>query len=172
MEFFLISLLTFYVYFILKTLKCINVLSKEKYNIKKYFKNMLKNHVKIFGVLELSFIILVLIFIVTNQKIAGMCTIVLYMVLCFKLLKNKEKFQININNVRTLIITTLIFITLNISIILDYNQTANMFLDYNPVIIYYLVFYVIMYFIWIIIGIAGFINNLFNKKSLKKKKKN
>jgi len=172
MEFFLISLSTFYVYFILKTSKSITILSNEKYDIKKYIKKISKNHIKTFGLLELSFIILILIAIVTNEKVTGICTVVLYTILCLKLLKNKEKFKVNINSVRTFIITTLIFVTLNVSVFLDYSQTSNMFLDYNPAGIYYTILYIIMYFIWSVFALAGFFNNLFNKKSSKKKKKN
>jgi len=172
MIFFLISLSTFYVYFVLKVVKSINVLSDVKYSIKKYFKKVKKEYVKTFNLLDLSFIILILIAFVTNEKVTGMCTVILYMVLCLKELKDKGNFQFNANNIRIFIITLFLFTALNIAILLDYNEATNMFLDYSPIFIYYSVLYIVMYFIWIIVGIAGFMNNLFSKKSSKNNKKN
>lgn len=172
MVFFLTSLSTFYVYYILKSAKIIGFLANEKYDIKKYFKKITKEKNITFNLLELAFVILILIAFVTNEKMAGMCTVILYMVLCLKIIKEKQNFKFNLNNIRTFIISTLIFIVLNIVVLLDYKESMKMFLNYNPVFIYYTLLYVAMYFIWIIIGVAGFINNLFSKKSLKKIKKN
>jgi len=72
MVFLLISLSTFYIcntfylYFILKSFKAIDILSKEKFKTKKYFQEIFKKPLKYFGILELGFIVLIIIALCTN----------------------------------------------------------------------------------------------------------
>ena len=170
MLFLLISLSTFYLYFILKSFKAINVLDKEKFKTKKYFKEIFKTPLKYFGLLELGFIILIIIALCTNPKVAGICTVIFYMVLCLLELKNREKFKLKANNVRVFIITLLLFAALNVPIIIDSYNYQNSFASFDPTFIYYSILYVIMYLLWFIVGLASLINSLFTNKSSKKSK--
>ena len=170
MVFLLISLSTFYLYFILKSFKAIDILSKEKFKTKKYFQEIFKKPLKYFGILELGFIVLIIIALCTNSKVAGICTIIFYMFLCLLELKKKEKFSFKVNNIRVFIITLLLFVALNIPIMIDSYNYQNSFASFDPTFIYYSILYIIMYLLWFIVGIASLINGLFTKKSSKKSK--
>lgn len=169
MMFLLISLSTFYVYFVLKTNKAILLLEEEKYSVRKYFKSIFASPLKRFGLLELGFIILIIIDLATNEKVAGICTIIFYTALCLKEIKGRKKIKLTVNNVRVFIITLLLFVALNIPVIIDSFTYKNTFVSYNPMFIYYMILYIIMYLLWFIVGLAGCINTLFMKKKKKKK---
>lgn len=171
MLYLLISLTTFYIYFILKTVKATSILEKEKYSIKKYFKNIFKEPLKTFGALELGFIILIIIALSTNEKVTGICTVLFYMVLSLKLLKEKNKFKFKADNIRIFVITLLLFVALNVPIIMDCMAYENKFISYNPMFIYYSLLYILIYLLWFIVALAGLINKLFKKKNSKKKSK-
>lgn len=170
MLFLLISLSTFYLYFILKTFKAINVLDKEKFSTKKYFKEIFKNPAKYFGTLELFFIVLIIVALCTNAKVAGICTVLFYMILCLLELKKREKLKLKANNVRVFIITLLLFAALNVPIMIDSYNYQNSFASFDPTFIYYSILYIIMYLLWFIVGVSSLINSLFTKKASKKSK--
>ena len=169
MAFFLISLSTFYIYWFLKTNKAINILERNKFNVKKYFKELFIAPIKTFGLIELSFIVLALIAFVTDDKVTGICTVIFYMGLSLIAIKGKPKFNFKAPNIRVLIITFLIFAAINVPIIIDCYNYQNTFTSFNPMFIYYIILYVTMYLLWFIVGVAGLINTLFMKKTLKKK---
>lgn len=169
MIFFLISLSTFYLYWFLKTNRAISILEKNKFDVKKYFKEIFKTPTQTFGIIELAFIILVIISFVTDEKIAGICTVIFYTGLAFLEVKGKPKFKFRAPNIRILIITFLIFAAINIPLIIDYYNYQNTFTSFNPIFIYYSILYVTMYLLWILVGVAGLVNTLFMQKKVKKK---
>lgn len=156
MIFLIISLTTFYIYLILKSKKVIKKLEDNDYDLKKYFKSLF-NPQNVFLDLELLFIVLVLIALCTNVKIIGICTILFYMFLSLKEIKEKIK----IKNKRMLVVTILLFVSLSIPIIIDYDTLKNTYIFYDPTFMYYLLLYLFMYLLWFIAPVILFIDKFF-----------
>lgn len=161
MIFLIISLITFYIYLILKSKKAVNILEKNNYNLKNYFKCIFKKG--LFLNFELCFIILILIAICTNSKTTGICTILFYMFLSLKELKEKIK----VKDKKMLFLTIVLFISLTVPIILDYESLSKMYLFYDPTFIYYFLLFLFMYLIWFIIPVSLFIKKLYGGKNVK-----
>jgi hypothetical protein len=167
MKFLIISLTTFYIYGLLKLIRNIDILEKNKFKTKDYIKSIFK--CKKFLLFELLFVFLILIAIFTNEKVTGICTIIFYMILALISLKNKPKFKFKANHVRILIMTIILFLVANIPVFMDSYHSESMVLTYNPSFIYYGILYVQMYLLFFFVIISNLINNIFTKKSSKRK---
>ena len=110
MIFFFISLSTYLCYLVLKYQKGLALFKKENYAVKSYGKYLVKHPKEIFLTPEILSIIIIVVAINTDAKIAGICMVIFYMIMfLYELRKFDKKIKMDINIVRILIVTLIIY---------------------------------------------------------------
>ena len=143
MIFFYISLITYYIYTILKYKKTLILLQEANYNSKKYKKSLNKS---LFINKELIIIILIIIALNFDIKTIEISTILVYTLL--ELTKEKDKTILKRENkiIIRIIPLVIIYILLNVWFILDYksfHETKGLIFDNSA--IYYIILYIFTY---------------------------
>ena len=172
MIFFFISLSTYLCYLVLKYQKGLALFKKENYAVKSYGKYLVKHPKEIFLTPEILNIIIIVVAINTDVKIAGICMVIFYMIMfLYELRKFDKKIKMDINIVRILIVTLIIYIALSIWFVLDYNALQNDLLIFDHRWIYYVIVILLGYFSYFVIWFGGLFNALIVKLLPKKKRK-
>ena len=148
MIFFYISLITYYIYTILKYKKTLILLQKANYNSKKYKKSLNKS---LFINKELIIIILIIIALNFDIKTIEISTILVYTLL--ELTKTKDKTKLKKENkiIIRIIPLVIIYILLNVWFILDYksfHETKGLIFDNSA--IYYIILYIFTYISYLV----------------------
>lgn len=148
MIYFYVSLITYFVYTILKYKDSLVLLQKNKYNTKKY-KNKLNK--KLFINRELIIIVLIIIALNLDLKTIEISTIIAYTILSFLKLKEKNNLKMDKKTIARLITLIIIFTIINIWFILDYksyHNTKGLIFDNSA--LYYIILYILTYLSYII----------------------
>ena len=148
MIFFYISLITYYIYTILKYKKTLILLQEANYNSKKYKKSLNKS---LFINKELIIIILIIIALNFDIKTIEISTILVYTLL--ELTKTKDKTKLKRENkiIIRIIPLVIIYILLNVWFILDYksfHETEGLIFDNSA--IYYIILYIFTYILYLV----------------------
>lgn len=148
MIFFYISLITYYIYTILKYKKTLILLQEANYNSKKYKKSLNKS---LFINKELIIIILIIIALNFDIKTIEISTILVYTLL--ELTKEKDKTILKRENkiIIRIIPLVIIYILLNVWFILDYksfHETKGLIFDNSA--IYYIILYIFTYISYLV----------------------
>ncbi|MBR2708191.1 MAG: hypothetical protein IKE90_02010 [Bacilli bacterium] len=148
MIFFYISLITYYIYTILKYKKTLILLQEANYNSKKYKKSLNKS---LFINKELIIIILIIIALNFDIKTIEISTILVYTLL--ELTKTKDKTKLKKENkiIIRIIPLVIIYILLNVWFILDYksfHETKGLIFDNSA--IYYIILYIFTYISYLV----------------------
>ena len=168
MLFLLISLVTYFTFLILKGRKALIILEKDKYNIKKYKKDLFNK--KNFLTLELLGLFLIIIAFFFNSKITFICTIILYMLLSLlEIKKMKNEFKFNKQNTKIILITVVIYIVIFTLIFIDYYNYFKGIITYDRTNFYYPIIFILGYILYFIIYLIA---KLTIKSGNKKSKKN
>ncbi len=156
MQIFLISLIFFYLYVILKYRKAYYMLQQNWYNMSnRYGSWIVKNAKKVFFTYELLFLPFVAIGTFFCDKVILLNLLVFFVCFLLELKKvkkeqHKKRFVIT-KRVQRLIFTTLfLFLLLHIGIYLSFQEERKM--------LYYLMFYALGYFSFLIVYIINWIN--------------
>ena len=146
---FLISVIVYFVYVILRSKDSIHMLQQNKYNRKKtYLKWINNNKAKVFKNLSALFALLIIFIPITNKTFLMICFIILYVFLSVNLLLNQKHEQNKLPlkytaRVKRLVFTNTIVILLPIIIM-------SIFVNEENLIYFYL-----------ILGLFAYLNNLY-----------
>ena len=175
MIYFFISLTTYFCYLIIKYQKHLCLINKDKFNLSKYNQDVMKNATHNFLTPEILGLIIVIIAVNTDAKMAGISMVVFYTLLFLYELKGyKKEIKLTKDIIRTIIFIAIIYLILFACFIIDYVSIQNDFLLYDHRWIYYTLVIIAGYLSPFITLLAGLLNNLwlkFFKKSPKKKAK-
>lgn len=160
MIFFFISLSTYFCYLVLKSMDCLELLQKEKFNIAKSFKWVKENPKKVFLNPNLLGIILIILAFNVDAKAMGICMVVFYMFMfLYELRDEKNKLKFNGNVIRTSIIILVIYILVMLGCVWNNNIVSTEFILVDNRWIYYIIMVLMIYFNYFIVLISGLINN-------------
>jgi hypothetical protein len=170
--FFFISLSTYFCYLFLKYRKCLIDYQMCDCFTSSYFKFILGNLRKLFLTPELFMLVLLFIVCNCNVKIAGICTVLFYLLLfLLEIRGNISSLKIDRNIVIVSLISLVVFVLLFSWFIFDYNFLRGGFLIYERVYVYYCVLILIIYFLPFVLLFSSFISvpirRLFGKKHVK-----
>lgn len=154
MIYFYTSLITYFIYTILKYKESLILLQKNNYDSKKY-KKEIKN---LFINKELIIIALIVIALNLDLKSIEISTIIAYTVLAFLKLKEKNKIKLEKKTIARILALLIIFISLNIWFVLDYKSYHNpKGLIFDNSAIYYIILYLYTYISYLITLIINII---------------
>lgn len=163
MIFFYISLSTYICFSIIKYKQALNILQKNKYNIKNYGKWIFKNYKQVFLNKELLSILLIIVSLNFNIKIIGICTVIFYTLMFLLDFKKVNKLKIDNQIIYRIITIVLIYLALNIWFILDYISYHNADIIFDNTAFYYIILFVVSYFSYFILWIANVLAKPFDK---------
>lgn len=163
MIFFYISLSTYICFSIIKYKQALNILQKNKYNIKNYGKWIFKNYKQVFLNKELLSILLIVVSLNFNIKIIGICTVIFYTLMFLLDFKKVNKLKIDNQIIYRIITIVLIYLALNIWFILDYISYHNADIIFDNTAFYYIILFIVSYFSYFILWIANVLAKPFDK---------
>ncbi|MBR3363200.1 MAG: hypothetical protein IKG40_04710 [Bacilli bacterium] len=163
MIYFIISLVTYFTFLILKGRKYLSYLSNKKNNQKKIKPFTLDKYLtpELFGI-----VLIILVFFL-NSKIIGILFIIFYTILSLIEIRNSNSIKLNKNTKKIIIITIIIYLTAFIIIFIDYYNYQKGFIFYNRTNYYYILVFILGYLEYAIIYLS---HKIVQKKSKKTKK--
>lgn len=160
MIYFYISLSTYICYNIIKYKNNLATLKESKYDTKKYLKTF---NLKTFLNPELLSIIVIILAFITNLKVIGVATIIVYTILFLLNYKHTKKLKLERKSITRLVIILLIYTILNVWFILDYISYHYADIIFDNTAIYYVILVPMSYFSPLITLITNIISKPLDK---------
>ena len=169
MLYFIVSLVTYFTYLVLKARRNISYFKQQKYDSKK-IKLLAKDK---FLTIELLGIIIVVLVFFLSSKIIGIIFIVFYMLLSLIEIRKSKPLKLDKTGVNILTLTLSIYLILFFIISVDFYNYQKGFIFYNRVNYYYIVVFIAAYLEYILMYFVLKLNNkkqMINTKKVKNKK--